>query len=95
MCRLVGTQAAELQATGLSTLCQMVATGRGITLLPASAVAVEARPGTGLTTRPFAAPAPTRTVGLVWRRSSPNDSVYRRLGARLAETLAEMLADPA
>ena len=69
VCRLVGTNAAEMQATGMPTLCQMVATGLGVTLLPESAVALEARPGTGLTTRPFAEPAPSRTIGLVWRRT--------------------------
>jgi LysR family hydrogen peroxide-inducible transcriptional activator len=85
---MVGTEAAEMQATGMPTLCQMVATGRGVTLLPSSAVALEARPGTGLTTRPFADPAPTRTVGLVWRRTSPNGTLYRELGVLLTDVLA-------
>jgi LysR family transcriptional regulator, hydrogen peroxide-inducible genes activator len=88
VCRLVGTHAAEMQATGMPTLCQMVATGLGVTLLPASAVALEARPGTGLTTRPFAPPAPSRTIGLVWRRTSPNEALYRELGQRLVDALA-------
>jgi LysR family hydrogen peroxide-inducible transcriptional activator len=88
VCRMVGTDAAEMQATGMPTLCQMVATGRGVTLLPSSAVALEARPGTGLTTRPFADPAPTRTVGLVWRRTSPNGTLYRELGVLLTDVLA-------
>jgi LysR family transcriptional regulator, hydrogen peroxide-inducible genes activator len=87
VCRLVGSQAAEMQATGMPTLCQMVATGLGVTLLPESAVALEARPGTGLTTRAFAAPAPSRTIGLVWRRTSPNDGLYRRLGALMTAAL--------
>jgi LysR family hydrogen peroxide-inducible transcriptional activator len=88
VCRLVGTNAAEMQATGMPTLCQMVATGLGVTLLPESAVALEAREGTGLTTRPFADPVPSRTIGLVWRRTSPNDTLYRELGGLLAENLA-------
>jgi LysR family hydrogen peroxide-inducible transcriptional activator len=88
VCRLVGTQAAEMQATGMPTLCQMVATGLGVTLLPESAVALEARPGTGLTTRPFARPVPTRTIGLVWRRTSPADDLYRELSRLLSDTLA-------
>jgi LysR family hydrogen peroxide-inducible transcriptional activator len=88
VCRLVGTHAAEMQATGMPTLCQMVATGLGVTLLPTSAVALEARPGTGLTTRPFADPVPTRTIGLVWRRTSPNDTLYCELGELLATELA-------
>ncbi len=89
VCRLVGTREAEMQATGMPTLCQMVATGRGVTLLPRSAVALEARPGTGLTTRPFAAPAPSRTVGLVWRRTSPSAALYGELGRLLSGALAE------
>ena len=88
VCRLVGTHEAEMQATGMATLCQMVATGLGVTLLPRSAVALEARPGTGLTTRPFAEPAPSRTIGLVWRRTSPNGSLYRSLATALAGSLA-------
>ena len=94
VCRLVGTDAAEMQATGMPTLCQMVATGRGVTLLPASAVALEARPGTGLTTRPFADPAPSRTIGLVWRRTSPHDELYRRLAGLLSDRLGDTLAGP-
>jgi LysR family hydrogen peroxide-inducible transcriptional activator len=94
VCRMVGTDAAEMQATGMPTLCQMVATGRGVTLLPASAVALEARPGTGLTTRPFAPPAPSRTIGLVWRGTSPNETLYRELAALLSENLAGTPAAP-
>jgi LysR family hydrogen peroxide-inducible transcriptional activator len=88
VCRLVGTHAAEMQATSMPTLCQMVATGLGVTLLPTSAVALEARPGTGLATRPFAEPAPSRTIGLVWRRTSPNEGLYRTLATLLTENLA-------
>jgi len=88
VCRLVGTRTAEMQATGMPTLCQMVATGLGVTLLPESAVALEARPGTGLTTRPFAPPAPSRTIGLAWRRTSPNDALYRALGHLFSDHLA-------
>jgi LysR family hydrogen peroxide-inducible transcriptional activator len=96
VCRLVGTEAAEMQATGMPTLCQMVATGLGVTLLPASAVALEARPGTGLSTRPFAPPAPARTIGLVWRATSPNDTLYREVGRLLADSLvADSPAGPA
>ncbi|HXQ58797.1 MAG TPA: LysR substrate-binding domain-containing protein [Acidimicrobiales bacterium] len=88
VCRLVGTHEAEMQATGMTTLCQMVATGLGVTLLPTSAVALEARPGTGLTTRPFTHPAPSRTIGLVWRRTTPNEDHYRALAGLLADHLA-------
>ena len=56
-------------ATSLATLTQMVAAGRGITLLPSLALATENRRGQ-LTLRRFKQPAPGRTLGLVWRRGS-------------------------
>ena len=59
----------DFRATSLETLRQMVVAGLGITLLPE--LAVESPFGQrGLTTRPFAKPAPSRTVGAVWRKSS-------------------------
>lgn len=61
---------AEFAATSLETLCYMVAMGTGITLLPALAGSFCAEPlrQTLLRLRPFAPPAPTRKIGLVWRR---------------------------
>lgn len=56
--------------TSLNTLCEMVAGRIGVTLLPALAAA---RAPAGVDTRPFAAPAPSRRMGLVWRRGSPRD----------------------
>ncbi len=73
----------DVQATSLPTLCQMVAAGHGVTILPASAAGVEARPGTGITVRPLRTPAPERTVVLVWRRSSPRAPHNRSLADAL------------
>ncbi|HWE30283.1 MAG TPA: LysR substrate-binding domain-containing protein [Polyangia bacterium] len=60
----------EFRATSLSTLAQMVAAGAGVTLLPALAVATEAKRA-DLHVRPFARPEPGRTIALVWRKRSP------------------------
>jgi LysR family hydrogen peroxide-inducible transcriptional activator len=60
----------DYRATSLATLTQMVAGGAGVTLLPALAVPTETR-RCELRIRPFAAPAPGRTIGLVWRRGTP------------------------
>ncbi|MDP2318283.1 MAG: LysR substrate-binding domain-containing protein [Acidobacteriota bacterium] len=68
-CGAAGAREAGLSATGLSTLVQMVGTGNGVTLLPTMAVAVENRRGQ-LAIRPFKAPAPKRTLVLVWRKGS-------------------------
>ena len=70
------------RATSLATLTQMVASGLGVTLLPALAVPMEAERA-GLHLRPFAAPAPARTLALVWRRRSPIAPALRRVAATL------------
>ncbi len=67
----------EVRATSLPTLSQMVARGLGVTLLPRLAVATEAERA-GLAIRPFAEPAPRRTIALIWRRGSPWAATFRR-----------------
>jgi LysR family hydrogen peroxide-inducible transcriptional activator len=81
ICSRVGAEeSGEIQATSLATLCQMVAAGMGITLLPRSARAVEAREGNGIVVRPFRGVAPTRQIVLAWRQHSPAAPLYRELG---------------
>ena len=70
----------------MSTLVQMVAAGLGITLLPSLAIEVEVRAGLGLAVVPFRAPAPGRTIGLAWRRSSPRGDEFRLLGKTLGRS---------
>jgi LysR family hydrogen peroxide-inducible transcriptional activator len=69
---------AELGATSLSTLAQMVSSGLSVTLLPRIAVPVENRRGQ-LDIRPFASPAPYRTIALIWRPQSPFAETFREL----------------
>jgi LysR family transcriptional regulator, hydrogen peroxide-inducible genes activator len=78
VCDRVGAKESELRATSLSTLAQMVSSGSGITLLPQIAVAVENRRGQ-LEVRPFTAPAPHRTIALIWRPHSPFAETFRDL----------------
>ncbi|WP_035715908.1 LysR substrate-binding domain-containing protein [Azorhizobium doebereinerae] len=59
-----------LEASSLSTLVQMVDAGIGVTLIPEMAVAVETRSAAVAVTR-FGAPQPSRTIGMVWRKTSP------------------------
>ncbi len=63
-------QAEDFRATSLETLRQMVIAGLGITLLPETAVDSPFGSQRGLPIRQFSKPAPTRTVGAVWRKSS-------------------------
>ena len=76
-----------IQGTSLTTLCQMVSAGGGVTLLPASALEVEARPGSGLITRPLRDPRPSRTVVLAWRGRSPLAAMYAAFGDAIAPAL--------
>jgi LysR family hydrogen peroxide-inducible transcriptional activator len=59
-----------LDASSLSTLVQMVSTGIGVTLIPEMAVAVETRSASVSVAR-FKNPQPSRTVGMIWRKTSP------------------------
>jgi LysR family hydrogen peroxide-inducible transcriptional activator len=81
-CASARAHEASFRATSLSTLAQMVSSGAGITLLPALAVPLENRRGQ-LAIRPFAAPAPSRTVALVWRPKSPMAKELKELAAVL------------
>lgn len=82
LCAAGGAQEAGFRATSLSTLTQMVAGGAGLTLLPALSVEVENRRGE-LAVRPFAAPAPSRTLVLAWRRQCPRGEALRTVAAAI------------
>lgn len=73
-------------ATSLPTLLQMVQHGFGATLLPAMAVDAK-NPPRGITIRHFAAPQPSRQIGLAWRKDSPRAEEYRMLGKFIVKTL--------
>ncbi|MBV9566446.1 MAG: LysR family transcriptional regulator [Bradyrhizobium sp.] len=59
-----------LDASSLSTLVQMVGAGIGVTLIPEMAVSVETRSASVSVAR-FRNPQPSRTIGMVWRKTSP------------------------
>jgi len=81
-------EAEDFRATSLETLRQMVIAGLGITLLPELAVDGPFGSQRGLTIRPFAKPAPSRTVGAVWRKSSTRTAAIRELCKVVQTTLA-------
>lgn len=70
----------EFRATSLTTLVQMVAGGAGVTLLPALSLSTEAQRAR-IKTRPLASPTPSRTLALIWRKSSPLGPALRHLTA--------------
>jgi LysR family hydrogen peroxide-inducible transcriptional activator len=77
--RIEVREAEDFRATSLETLRQMVVAGLGCTLLPELAVDSPFGSQRGLTIRQFAKPAPTRTVGAVWRKSSTRSAAIGAL----------------
>lgn len=68
--RIRVNEAQDYRATSLETLRQMVAAGHGITLLPELAAETPVGTARGLRIKPFSRPAPSRTIGAVWRKST-------------------------
>lgn len=75
----------SFRATSLETLRQLVASGRGITLLPQLATLGSAC--VGVCYRPFNEPQPVRRVVLLWRRGAGLDRTCRPL----AEVVSRMV----
>lgn len=73
-----------MDGTNLSTLVQMVGAGMGITLIPEMAVPVETRSASVAVAR-FTSPKPTRTIGVVWRKSSPFSKHFKKLATLLRD----------
>jgi LysR family hydrogen peroxide-inducible transcriptional activator len=85
LCRSAGARTGQAaNAASLTTVAQLVAARRGVTLLPDTAVALESR-GPLSTARFSASPIPGRRIGLAYRRSSTRRTEY----AEIAEALRE------
>ena len=84
VCGVAGTEELGFRATSLPTLAQMVAAGAGVTLLPALAVPTESRRAP-LVVRPLADPDAFRTIGLVWRPTSPLAAALGAIAATMRD----------
>jgi LysR family hydrogen peroxide-inducible transcriptional activator len=77
VCKLHGiAEDQDFKATGLETLRQMVKAGTGMTFMPNIAIH-ESDPGIQYV--PFKPPAPSRTIGLVWRKTTARQQVINRI----------------
>jgi LysR family hydrogen peroxide-inducible transcriptional activator len=72
-------------ATSFSTLLQLVAAGHGVTLLPELAVNAGIVADERLAVVRFAAPEPSRTIGVAWRRSAPRERDFKALAGLVRE----------
>ncbi len=83
--RDAGNSPQVLEGSSLETIRLMVASGVGVTVMPASAVDGISAKDPLLRVRPFADPQPTRRVGLVWRSSFPRHRAVSALRKALLD----------
>ena len=80
VCALAGAhERLDFHATSMETLRQMVAAEVGVTLMPVLSVKPPIPETHNLALRRFESPPPSRTIALVWRRSSPLGALMRDL----------------
>jgi LysR family hydrogen peroxide-inducible transcriptional activator len=81
-----GTAGTAFGASSLTTVMQMVASGYGLTLIPQIAADVELRDGRVKLLR-LKNPQPGRSIGLVFRRTSPRKGDFAALGEVVKESV--------
>lgn len=80
-CKLRGAEyTVPYQATSLTTVIQMVASGIGVTLLPGMAVEAGALSAPEVVLTPFDDAGVSRQIGLMWRKKTPRHAEFRLLG---------------
>ncbi|MEM1313965.1 MAG: hydrogen peroxide-inducible genes activator [Pseudomonadota bacterium] len=80
-CKTGGAQPRQvMEGSSLSTLVQMVGAGMGVTLIPEMAIGLETRSADVSVAR-FPDPAPRRSIGMVWRKTSPLDEQLMQIAA--------------
>lgn len=77
----------DYEGTSLDTLRQMVATGMGLSLMPALYVKSEVAHQDIVVARPFRGTAPSRTIGMVWRKGTSREKEFRLLSAFICRSL--------
>lgn len=78
-------RSAEVSATSLHTLVQMVAGGLGVTLLPKLAAESGAATGARVAMRHFVEPVIGRSIGIAWRQGGQREEEARMLAKTLRE----------
>jgi LysR family hydrogen peroxide-inducible transcriptional activator len=92
VCKLAGAhERVDFHATSMETLRQMVAANAGVTLMPVLSIKPPIASTDNITLRPFNSPAPSRTIALVWRSSSPLGGFLQKLSDSLKVRPASLL----
>lgn len=80
----LGALQKTLEGSSLETICQMVAMGAGVTILPAT-MRINDDLAEHLVVRPFVAPQPTRTIAVFYRRGFARPQVIQCLATVVRE----------
>ncbi len=92
VCHLAGAgEKSGFRATSLETLRQMVSANVGITLLPALAVKPPVAQSPDVQLVEFEAPAPSRRIAMLWRKSSAMTPFFEALAAVIRDLPAGLL----
>ncbi|MDO5604741.1 MAG: hydrogen peroxide-inducible genes activator [Paracoccus sp. (in: a-proteobacteria)] len=91
-CKMAQPPRGLMEGSSLSTLVQMVGAGIGVTLIPEMAVDLETRQA-GVSVARLPRPRPTRTIGMVWRRSNPLADRFAQI-AQIVTELGQPIPQP-
>jgi len=92
VCHLAGAgEKSGFRATSLETLRQMVSANVGITLLPALAVKPPVAQSPNVQLVEFEAPAPSRRIAMLWRKSSAMTPFFEALAAVIRDLPPDLL----
>lgn len=87
LCQLFhGSERQDFRATSLETLRQMVAANSGITLIPELAI----RKDIGIKYLPFANHHPSRTIGLVFRKSTARTQLFMQVAQIIKKVMGNI-----
>jgi LysR family transcriptional regulator, hydrogen peroxide-inducible genes activator len=81
----------DYEGTSLNTLHQMVASGLGFTFLPGLYTQTGGLPGIKLLS--IKSKPVQRSIGLIWRKSSPLEKTYRSIAVRLKDCVKQRYTD--
>ena len=82
------TLSLDYEGTSLDTLRQMVATGLGLSVLPALYIRSEVAREKLVVARPLSDPAPGRDIGMIWRATAARGEAFAELAQVIRRTLA-------
>ena len=90
LCQVLGAEVQrDYQGTSLDALRLMVVMGMGLAFLPALYIHSEINAGSDLVVRDIEDETIARTLGLVWRATSPSRTFYRALAEDMREIMRQ------